>query len=182
MKLKKANAMLGLLAILILLAHAGYQVVAYILFIYNPLVTKLLAWATVAVVSLHAVIGMSMVMFVHDGASISAYQGLNMRTILQRASAIGIMVTLVLHIKAFDILKSGTPGLIAAELIQLLFFSCVFTHIGTSFSNAFVTLGFLGDIDRKKKIDRVTYVICAVFWAVTVLVVGKTYVVLAAMN
>lgn len=182
MRLKKANAVLGLFAILILLAHAGYQIIAYIMFIYNPLVTKVLAWATVAVVSLHAVLGMSMLMFVHDGSSVKTYPSANLRTILQRASAIGIMVTLVLHIKAFDILKSGTPGLIAAEVIQLLFFTCVFTHIGTSFSNAFVTLGLLSDMDRKKKIDRVTYVICAIIWAVAVFVVGRTYIALAAMN
>ena len=182
MKLKKANAILGLLAIFILLAHTGYQVIAYILFIYDPLATKLLGWAAAAVVSLHAVLGMSMLMFVHDGGDVKAYPALNRRTILQRASAIGIMVMLVLHIKAYDILTSGTPGLVAAEVIQLLFFSCVFTHIGTSFSNAFVTLGLLDDIDRKKKLDRVAYVICAVFWAAAVLVVGKTYIALAAMS
>jgi len=182
MKLKKANAILGLFAIAILLGHAGYQVVAYIMFIYNPLVTKVLAWATVAVVSLHAVLGMSMVMFVHDGGSIGSYPGANLRTILQRASAIGIMVTLVLHIKAFDILHAGTLGLIGAEIIQLLFFSCVFTHISTSFTNAFITLGLLGDMDRKKKIDSVIYVICAIFWAAAVFVVGRTYIALAAMS
>ena len=86
MKIKKTNAILGLLAILILLAHAGYQVIAYILFIYNPLVTKLLGWATVAVVSMHAVLGMSMLMFVHDGSSARSYSGMNLRTILQRAA------------------------------------------------------------------------------------------------
>ena len=34
---------------------------------------------------------------------------------------------------------------------------------------------------KKKKIDRVVWVICAVLWAVTVFVVGKTYIALAAM-
>ena len=127
-------------------------------------------------------LGMSMLMFVHDGSSARSYSGMNLRTILQRASAIGIMVMLVLHIKSFDILHAGTPGLIAAEIIQLLFFACVFTHIGTSFSNAFVTLGLLGDMDRKKKIDHAVYVICAVLWAVAVFVVGKTYIALSAMS
>ena len=181
MRLKKANAILGLFAILILLAHAGYQTVAYIMFIYNPLVTRLLGWITVAVVSAHAILGMSMLAFAHDGGSV-AYPGINRRTILQRASAIGIMVMLVLHIKAYDILSSGTPGLIAAELIQLLFFSFIFIHIGTSFTNAYVTLGLLYDMDRKNKIDRTVWVICAVLWAVTVFVVGKTYIALATMH
>ena len=92
------------------------------------------------------------------------------------------MVAVVLHIKSFEMLSSGNLGLAAAELTQFIFFSCVFTHIATSFSNAFVTLGLLGDMDKKKKIDRVVYVICAVLWAVAVIVVGKTYVALAAMH
>ena len=50
MRTKKINAVLGLLAICILLAHSLYQVAAYILFIYNPLVTRILGWATAAVV------------------------------------------------------------------------------------------------------------------------------------
>ena len=182
MKLKKANAILGLLAIAILLAHAGYQVVAYLFFIYDPVVTQVLAWMTVGVVALHAIMGMSMVFFVHDGVTVKSYPRANLRTILQRASAIGIMVMLILHIKAFAIMKSGTLGLIAAELIQFLFFTCVFTHIGTSFSNAFVTLGWLEDMEKKKKIDRVTWVICAVLWAVAVFVVGKTYIAMSQMN
>lgn len=182
MKTKKVNAVLGLLAICILLAHSLYQVAAYILFIYNPLVTRLLGWAAAAVVSSHAVIGMSMLMFMHDGGNVTAYPRANLRTILQRASALGIMVMLVLHVKSYDILRSGTPGLIAAELIQLLFFTSVFTHIGTSFSNAFVTLGLLQNMDRKKKIDRVTWIICAVLWAVSVIVIGRTYIALASMS
>lgn len=182
MKLKKANAALGLLAIAILLVHAGYQVVAYLLFIYNPVVTQVLAWMTVGVVAFHAIMGMSMVFFLHDGVTVKSYPRANLRTILQRASAIGIMVMLILHIKAFAIMKSGTPGLIAVEFIQFLFFTSVFTHIGTSFSNAFVTLGLLEDMEKKKKIDRVTWVICAVLWAITVFVVGKTFIAVSQMN
>ena len=181
MKLKKANAILGLPAILILLTHAIYQIIAYILFIYNPAVTKILAWATVALVSLHAVLGMSIVMFSHEGSAVMKYKKENFRTILQRGSAIGIMVTMILHIKAFDILKSGTAGLIAAELIQLLFFSCVFTHIATSFSNALVTLGLIEDMGRKNRIDRAIYIICALICLAAIPVVGRTYIALASM-
>lgn len=181
MKLKKANALLGLITIIVLLAHAGYQIAAYILFIYNPLVTKTLAWIAVAAVSVHAVLGMSIMMFSNDGSSLTQYPKANLRTILQRGSAIGIMVMLILHVKAYDILKSGTPGLAAAELIQLLFFTCVFTHIAASFSNAFVTLGFLSSMDTKKRIDRVTWTVCGVLWLAAVIVVGRTYVILASI-
>ena len=181
MKLKKANAILGLLTMAILLIHAGYQVIAYVLFLYDPVVTGILAWATVVVCSLHAVMGMSIVMFCHDGSTAAQYPGANLRTVIQRASAIGILVMLVLHVKAYDILKSGTPGLIFAELMQMLFFSCVFAHIAASFTNAFITLGLLSDMERKKKIDRAVWVICAAAWAVCVFVIGRTYLILASM-
>ena len=182
MKLKKANAVLGLLSIVILLAHAGYQVIAYILLIYQPKVTMVLGWATVAVVSLHAVLGMSIVFFAHDGSRLKEYPKSNMRTILQRASAVGIMVMLVLHIQSFSILHAGALGLAAAELIQVIFFSCIFTHTAVSLTNAFVTLGLLEDMEKKKKIDKAVWVICLVLWLISVLVVGRTYMVLASMS
>lgn len=181
MALKKANAATGLLTIALLLAHAGYQIVAFILFIYNPAVTRILAWSLVGAVSIHAVLGMSIVMFAHDGSELIRYPRENRRTIWQRASAIGILVMLVLHVQAYSILMSGTAGLIAAEIIQFMFFTCVFAHIGASFSNAFVTLGWLGDMDKKKKIDRCVWIICGIIWAAAVIVVGRTYVTLAHM-
>ena len=181
MKLKKANAILGLLTMAILLIHAGYQVIAYVLFLYDPMVTRILAWATAGVCSLHAVLGMSIVMFRHDGSTAAQYPEANLRTVIQRASAIGMLVMLVLHVKAYDILKSGTPGLIFAELVQVLFFSCVFAHIATSFTNAFITLGVLSDMERKKKNDRAVWVICVAAWAVCVFVIGRTYLILASM-
>ncbi|MBR0308374.1 MAG: hypothetical protein IJH92_05735 [Mogibacterium sp.] len=181
MKLKKTNATLGIISTLILLAHAGYQMTAYVLFIYAPMVTKVLAWGCAAAISAHAVIGMCIVMFAHDGSAALEYPMANIRTILQRASAIGIMVLLVLHVKSFDILKSGTPGLILVEIIVILFYACVFTHIATSLTNAFVTLGMLCDMDRKKKIDHTLWVVFAVLWAAAVFIIGRTYPMLAAM-
>ena len=92
MKLKKANAILGLLTMAILLIHAGYQVIAYVLFLYDPMVTRILAWATAGVCSLHAVLGMSIVMFCHDGSTAAQYPEANLRTVIQRASAIGMLI------------------------------------------------------------------------------------------
>ncbi len=181
MKIKKANAAFGLLTILLLLAHAGYQVVAYIMFIYDPLVTKVLAWACTACVLVHAVLGMSILMFSHDGSALMEYPRKNMRTILQRASAIGILVTIILHIQAISILHSGSFGLVIAEVIQFLTFSFVFTHIATSFSNAFITLGLLENMDTKKRIDTVCYIICGIFWLVCVAVVGTAFIAMASM-
>ncbi len=181
MKLKKANAALGLLAILLLIAHAGYQVVAYTIFYYNPVVTKVLAWTFAGIVALHAVLGMSIVMFANEGNDLRKYRRHNRRTILQRASAIGILVLLVLHIQCYPLLRSGTAGLVAAEIVQFLFFACIFTHVSTSFTNALVTLGLLSDMDKKERIDKALWVICGAAFAVCVFVIGKTYIALAGM-
>lgn len=180
MTLKKANAACGLLTIFFLLAHAGYQMVTFVMMYHNSTITRILGWACVAAVMMHAVLGMCIMMFSHDGSSLRRYPRENRRTIIQRASAVGIMVLLLLHIQSFGIMTSGTLGLIAAELIQFLFFTCVFLHIGTSFSNAFVTLGWLDDMERKKKTDKVVWVICAVTWAAAVIIVGRTYIVLSS--
>ena len=181
MKLKKANASLGLLSIAILLTHAVYEVVTYILFIYDPVTVKILGWACAGIVALHAVLGMCIVMFSHDGSALKQYPKANLRTILQRASAIAILVLVVLHILSHNMLQSGTAGLIGAEVVQFLFFTCVFIHIATSFSSAFVTLGWLQNMETKKRIDLAVWIICGILWAVAVFVVAKTMVSLAAM-
>ena len=181
MKLKKANATFGLLTIALLLAHAGYEVITFSLMLYDPVVTKVIGWSCMAVVGIHAILGMSIMMFAHDGSDLWKYPKENRRTILQRGSAIGILVMIALHLKCFDLIKSGTAGLVAAEVIQVLFFACVFTHIALSFSNAFVTLGVLEDLKKKQRIDAVASIICGICFIVAAFVIGRTYVIMASM-
>ncbi len=181
MVLKKANAVFGLLTIALLLAHAGYEVVTYLLFLYDPVVTRVLGWCLIAAVSVHAILGMSIMMFAHDGSGLGKYRRENRRTILQRGSAIGIMVMVVLHLQCYALLKTGTPGLIAAEVIQIVFFACIFTHVATSFSNAFVTLGALENLKTKKKIDMCVWVLCGICFLAASIVIGRTYIFLASM-
>ena len=185
MKLKKANAICGLAVILLLLLHAGYQMVAYVLFLYNPFVTKLFAWTLAGLLALHIIFGMSIVMFAHDGSELAKYPKENRRTILQRASAIAILILFVAHIYAFKVLTNpalGDSGLYIAGIIQILFFAAVFVHVAMSFSNAFVTLGWLTDLEHKKKIDKVVTVICVIAFIAATIIVLKTYGAILAMN
>ncbi len=55
MKLKKMNAALGLLSILFILIHVGYNVFAYLTFYYNPALSKATAVPFLILVCLHAV-------------------------------------------------------------------------------------------------------------------------------
>lgn len=182
MGLKKTNAALGLLTILLLIAHVIYQLIAYIMFLYNPLVTKLLAWSCLAVVAAHAVLSIYIVTSAHDRKLKVGYPGKNLRTILQRVSAMGIFVMLIGHTQVFRILMSDRGGLAAAGIIQAIFFTCVFTHVGVSLSNAFVTLGWLDDMERKKKIDRFIWILFAILWLASMIIVGSTYYKLAGSH
>ena len=94
MKLKKANAIFGLLTIAMLLIHGGYEVYAYINLLYNPGVTKLLGLLILGALIIHMALGMGIMMFANDGSELRKYPKLNRGTIIQRASAIGILVFL----------------------------------------------------------------------------------------
>ena len=63
MKLKKINAVLALLSILLLLAHVGFSVFAYLTMYYNPILTLVFAWPFMITACLHAVCGMLTVFF-----------------------------------------------------------------------------------------------------------------------
>lgn len=182
MKLKKVNAAFGLLTILLLISHAGYQMVAFIKFVHDEKITMVLGGAIMACMVIHMVLALTIVMIAGDGTDISAYPRDNVRTIMQRASAIGIMVLILGHINSFKILTSSSAGLIIASIIQILFFGMVFIHIATSFSNAFVTLGILESESKKRIIDRVMMILCAVAFVVVCVITIRTYAMLATMQ
>lgn len=177
MTLKKANAAFGLLTIVMLLVHVGYQMYAYINFVYAPEVTKLLGDLVMLCLIVHMVLGMSIMMFANDGTELKKYPKENKGTIIQRASAIGTLVFLFGHLKAYSILTSHVGGIwsfILAMLIQVLFFGCVFMHVATSFSKAFITLGWLESMDTKKKIDKVVWAISIIAFIAVIVVIGRT--------
>ncbi len=179
MKLKKINAALGLLSIVAMLLHIGYTVFAYLAFYYNPALKLLTAVPFMVVACLHAVCGMLAVFIQADGTRLDLYPKQNLRTILQRASAALILPLLILHINTFNLLQSSAQagqwlwfGLLM--LSQPLFYATVLTHIATSVTRAFITLGWLASTEKRKGIDRVVYILCALAFAVSTFVVLRT--------
>ena len=184
MKLKKANATFGLLTILMLLVHAGYQMVAFVKFIYVTKTTMTLAAIIMCLLMVHVILAMCIMMFNRDGTNITAYPRANIRTIIQRGSAIGIIIFLIGHIYAHRILTSetlGSAGVWISMTIQILFYGMVFAHIATSFSNGLVTLGILQSEKKKASIDKVVITLCAVAFVCTSIITSKTFVLLANM-
>ena len=176
--MKKANAWLALLTYLVLLVHVVYQVVSYIAFFYNPILTKTFAHVTMGLFVAHAILSLVILVRNHDAKPLEMeYKGINARTYMQRIFGILMCVLLPLHIFMMVILSKnvGTIFYNIEEVAIVLFFWALFTHVGLSLSNAFVTLGWLSDIKVKKVMDVVIFIICQILFAVTSFVIVLTY-------
>lgn len=181
--MKKINAVLGLLSIVLMLLHMGYTIFAYLTFYYNPFLKMVFAIPFIVVVCLHALLGMLTVFTQADGTRMDLYPKQNMRTILQRVSAALIFPLLILHINTFSLMKSDAAKehpiiiilLIAAELV---FFAAVITHVAVSLTKGLITLGLLTSREKQKTIDRVIYVIGAAVYILAVFAVVRTQVIM----
>ena len=179
MKLKKINAALGLISIVTMLVHIGYTDYAYLAFYYNPTLKRLTSLPFMIVVCLHAVCGMAAVFLQSDGTRMDLYPKQNLKTVIQRLTAALILPLLFLHIKTYDLLRSSAEGgqwfaFALLMLSQPLFYATVLTHIATSVTRAFITLGWLASTEKRKGIDRVVYILCALAFAVSTFVVLRT--------
>lgn len=165
MKLKKANALSALITMVLLLIHAGYQTIAYLLFYHNGTISSVLGTLITVAVICHALLSVIIVLALHDSKTIS-YPKQNSRLILQRISAVGIAAHILAHTGSFGRLMAsfGTHVYILTEIMQIVYFAFLFTHIGTSFTNALVTLGLLEDINKKKKIDIFLWVMFGIIF------------------
>ena len=171
MKLKKCNAILGLLSILFIILHMLYNIYCYVFFYYNPV----LKWATavplLAAVGLHACLGMSILFLQPDGIGADPYRNKNRETFLQRITA-GLMIPLLfLHLYGFQLMQnsasSGNKLLFYAVIMaEIVFYAVVLTHVAVSFSKAFITLGWISSMNTVKTLNRIVYVICGILFLV----------------
>lgn len=181
--LKKANAALGLLSILLILLHVGYSVFCYLTFYYNPVLKLVFAYPFMVCACLHAICGMLIVFTMKDGGRADLYPKQNRRIILQRASAALILPLLILHINTFSLMQASagrgyTVYIMLLILAELLFFAVIITHAAVSLTNGLITLGLLSDRERQRSIDRVVYVTGAIFFAISVFAVVKGQIIM----
>ena len=178
MKLKKINAAAGLLSAIALLVHVGYTVYAYLAFYYNPALKLLTAVPFMVLTCLHAACGMSVVFLQADGTRLDLYPRQNLRTLLQRLSAALILPLLFLHLNTYDLLRASAEGgrwLLFALLMlsQPLFYAAALAHVAVSVTRATITLGWLTDRERQKRVDRIVYILLSVVFAVSVYAVVR---------
>ena len=167
-----------MLTALAIFVHIGYAAFAYLTFCYNPLLKKVTSFPLMALLCLHAVLSMGIVFFSADGTKLNQYPKQNVGTILQRGSAILILPLLILHINTFSLLQTcaGNGNWFCFVLLlisQPVFYATVLTHVAVSVSRAMITLGRVSSLEKKKTVDRVVRIICAVFFIVVSFAVIK---------
>ena len=169
MKLKKWNARLSVLTMVLLLVHELYQLYAYLSFYYNPVLSKTFGYVLAGGFALHGILSAVSVFALHDAKTV-AYKKLNFKTVLQRVSAAIIALLLPLHIFFLALLQGsvGSIAYIIVETVQVVFYISLSCHVGISFSNALVTLGRLENIGKKRVIDRIVLI----FWAILALMMS----------
>ncbi len=175
--MKKANAALGLLAALLLLVHMGIQVYIYLSFQYLPVLSKVSALAFMAPVAVHVLLSIALLFFAPGGLKRDPYPRFNRRTIVQRVSALVILLLLPLHVKTFEVLRGGAApaGVIAAELV---FFAAVTVHVGTSFSRGLISLGRLDTPERQKRVDAAVWAALGILMLLAAAAVVRTQLVM----
>lgn len=176
MTIKKWNARLSLLTLLLLLIHEGYQLYAYMTMYYNPVLSKVTGYALAGALILHAILSLVIVFVMHDSKKI-AYKKQNLRTVLQRISGGMIIVLLPIHIFSFGLLQNsaGGVGYVLTEIAQILFYAAIFCHFSTSFSNALVTLGWLSDRKKKRVIDIIVTIVCVLLFLAASVIITMTH-------
>ena len=176
MFLKKTNAYLSIIIMGLLVVHAGYESVSFVLMYYNPLLSKITGYLTAGTVTAHAVISMICLFVLHDNKSIN-YIKLNLRTVIQRICAIIMVVLLPVHIFAFDLLgiSIGGYGYIMTEAAQVLFYAAVFTHIAVSFEKSLITLGRLEKEATRERLNMLVAVVCLLLFIITGVITITTH-------
>lgn len=162
--LKKTNAAAAFLVLLALCGHAGTMCVSLWTGWYNLIIAKTCATVTVIALAIHVLISLSLFFFFHDGAALR-YSRENRTVILQRLSAMAILILLHVHMTAYSHMAAGETLTTAKTLFycttELLFFASVMTHVAVSFSKGLVTLGLAASPESVRKADVGAYVVCA---------------------
>ena len=177
MRLKKANAVLGLLSVPAVLLHIGFTAYCYLTMSYLPQLKTLFSLPFMVLVCLHAVCGMASVFLLGDGTRLGLYPKQNRGTVIQRLSAALIFPLLFLHLRTFDLLKSTSGAgqwfpFILLILSEILFYGTVTAHTAVSFSKALITLGWLSSREKQKTLSRLACILGAVlFLAAAVIII-----------
>ncbi|MDO4478311.1 MAG: hypothetical protein Q4B73_04620 [Lachnospiraceae bacterium] len=166
MTLKKCNALLTLIMVAALLCHIGAMAITLATGCFiGGVFWKMMTHIALLCFVLHVVISIIMFFFRHDGRALS-YARLNKKMVLQRVTALLLLILIHTHRHAYGFILTGTPlttgGIIFRLITECLLCGAVMCHIAASFGNAILTLGLVTSEKALARIDKVAYSLCAV--------------------
>ena len=71
MNIKKWNARLSLLTVVLFLIHEGYHLYAYTTMYYNPILSKVTGYALAGALGLHVILSIISVFVLHDAKKVA---------------------------------------------------------------------------------------------------------------
>lgn len=167
MKLRKINAGLSLLTTVLFLNHAMFLAVCMLGRKIEDNVGNM-PWVLVVTTVLHAGLSILFAILGHKGAEkreCKAYPKMNLSTYVQRASGIGMILLLIVHIAGAA--NHFKPKMFHAVL-HPVFFAVSLAHIAVSVGKAMITLG-IGNAKAVKIVDIIMKILCAATWIASVL-------------
>lgn len=174
MLLKKTNAIAALCIILFLTGHMETMCFSLLTGWYNLSICKTFAYLAAGAFCTHAFLSIVILFFLHDGTSLR-YPKENKRLILQRGTALVMLVFIHTHTQAYAHMATGE---VLSQTMALFFCVCeiiyivsVLTHTALSLSKGLVTLGAVHSISVVTWIDRIAAIICSLAGIVAIFAV-----------
>lgn len=162
--IKKLNAVLGLVTILLMLVH----VISMSLLLNGSIQFHkeliYIAMIFILLFIIHIFVSVVIMFFFNDGSSPMQYPSLNVRTIIQRSTAIIMVIFFHMHFEHYTktaadgtlIFVQPDIGIFLAEAVLII---TVVMHAAISLPKAFITLGITDNEKRMKKIVRVSDIV-----------------------
>jgi len=157
MRLKKINALLSLLASVLLLEHTLFSTVL----LFRGKITGMPVTAMLPLVistGLHALVSIGLLLFAHDRKTAAPYRKENGRTVFQRISGIAVLALFIIHASTYDLVDKGGmngPAGLMKTVQELLFIPLCLAHLSASFRNAFLSLGWVTTEKGTVILDRI---------------------------
>ena len=168
---KKVNSIIAWVVILLLGGHLATMSYSLLTGWYDYSVCKALAYLTAGFVSLHVLLSLIIVFFLHDGTRIGSYASMSKGTVIQRSSALAVLVLLHAHVTSFGFIAAGDALSMAQAayivVTEALFFAAIFAHLSVSASKSLITLGLLRSDAAEHRCNVVAAAVCVAGFALT---------------
>lgn len=171
MRVKKINSVLSIFTIVVIVMHIAFSCRTLLTGWYSKEISYVLPMLLYVTVGVHAMLSMYIVFLVHDESSVTKYKKQNISTVIQRLSAILMLVMLHPHISIFSQFKPGAtfePSMaIPTILVESVFYIAVLSHIALSIPKCVVSLGLLHSEESLKIVKIISNIVCTIIFIFT---------------